>query len=134
MEENVFFTKGDKEEILSRVSQVHTITLYCPIRDLCMISLRGSFETMLPKYKKSENRWEDVPAIDVLNAFVFTTSVLDSTLLNFNRDILSVIISSLKMFKKLKKINFDFTEDEDIASTYDKILKKENFGASKCLY
>ena len=117
-----FYTKGEKEEVVSRIGQVHTITLFCPISDFCIQSLKSSFEMMLPKYKKSDNRWDGVPAIDALNVFLFTTSFLNTTGPEVDRNIFSIVVSSLKMFKKLKKINFEFTDDEEIKGTYEMIL------------
>ena len=134
MENSSFYTKGEKEEVISRISQVHTITMYCPLRDFCIQSLKSSFELMLPKYKKGENLWKGVPAIDALNVFIFTTGFVDTVGLEVNKDVLSVIASSLKMFKKLKKINFEFTDDEDIENTYNILLKKSKEGIKKYIY
>lgn len=134
MEKSSFYTKGEKEEITSRIGQVHTITMFCPIGDYCVQSLKNSFELMLPKYKKSDDLWSGVPAIDALNVFVFTTSFFNTSGMDVNKDIFSIIVSSLKMFKKLKKINFKFTDDEDIATTYDSLIKKSKEGMKKCIY
>ena len=39
-----FYTKGDTEDIISRISQVHTITMFCPIGDQCVSSLKNTLE------------------------------------------------------------------------------------------
>ena len=134
MGNNNFYTKGEKEEVVSRIGQVHTITLFCPMSDFCIQSLKSSFDMMLPKYKTSDNRWDGVPAIDALNVFLFTTSFLNTAGLDVDRNIFSIVVSSLKMFKKLKKINFEFTDDEEIKGTYDMILKKINPGPKRSIY
>lgn len=134
MENNSFYTKGEKEEIVSRINQVHTITMFCPIGDYCVQSLKNSFETMLPKYKKSDDLWKGIPAIEALNAFVFTISSLNTSGPDANKDIFGIIAGSLKMFKKLKKINFKFTDDADIADTYDSLLKNSKEGVKRCIY
>ena len=134
MGNNNFYTKGEKEEVVSRIGQVHTITLFCPMSDFCIQSLKSSFDMMLPKYKTSDNRWDGVPAIDALNVFLFTTSFLNTAGLDVDRNIFSIVVSSLKMFKKLKKINFEVTEDEEIKGTYDMILKKINPGPKRSIY
>ena len=55
MSNSSFYTKGDKEEILMRLSQVHTITMHCPINDYAVTNLRNALTVMLPKYQSSEN-------------------------------------------------------------------------------
>lgn len=134
MENSSFYTKGDREEIISRIGQVHTITMFCPIEDTCIQSLKNSFEMMIPKYKTSDNRWDGVPCIDALGVFLFTTNFLRSTLPELDIEIIGVIASSLKMFKKLKKINFEFTDNTDIKETYEALLQKKKEKMKKCIY
>ena len=124
MNEIEFYTKGDRDDMLSRIGQVHTITLSCPLNDLCVQSLKNTFTIMLPQYRISEDEWKDVPAIDALNAFIFNSSFQENLGLEVNKDIISVMIGSLKMFKKLKLISFKFTYDEEIENTYRHILNK----------
>ena len=125
-----FYIKGNYEDIITRISQVHTITMFCPMSDHCVQSLKNTFEIMLAEYKKNEDYWENVPTIDALNVFIFND--------NMNRDydsgIFSVIVSSLKMFNRLKRINFQFTDDEDILNSYKQIMKNNIEGTTKYIY
>ena len=125
-----FYIKGNYEDIITRISQVHTITMFCPMSDHCVQGLKNTFEIMLAEYKKNEDYWENVPTIDALNAFIFND--------NMNRDydsgIFSVIVSSLKMFNRLKRINFQFTNDEDILNSYKQIMKNNIEGTTKYIY
>ena len=125
-----FYIKGNYEDIITRISQVHTITMFCPMSDHCVQGLKNTFEIMLAEYKKNEDYWENVPTIDALNAFIFND--------NMNRDydsgIFSVIVSSLKMFNRLKRINFQFTDDEDILNSYKQIMKNNIEGTTKYIY
>ena len=125
-----FYIKGNYEDIITRISQVHTITMFCPMSDHCVQGLNNTFEIMLAEYKKNEDYWENVPTIDALNAFIFND--------NMNRDydsgIFSVIVSSLKMFNRLKRINFQFTDDEDILNSYKQIMKNNIEGTTKYIY
>lgn len=124
MEKTEFYTKGDRDDVLSRIGQVHTITLFCPLNDFCVQGLLNTFEIMLPQYKVGIDEWKGVPAIDALNAFIFSASFQEN-FTEINKDIVGVMISSLKMFKKLKLINFKFTFDEDIENTYKLLLQKD---------
>ena len=125
-----FYIKGNYEDIITRISQVHTITMFCPMSDHCVQGLKNTFEIMLAEYKKNEDYWENVPTIDALNVFIFND--------NMNRDydsgIFSVIVSSLKMFNRLKRINFQFTDDEDILNSYKQIMKNNIEGTTKYIY
>lgn len=134
MENRSFYTKGEKEEVVSRIGQVHTITIFCPLGDLYIQSLKNTFENMLPKYKKEDNIWKGVPAIDALNVFLLTSSFCNKMDLDYNSDIIGVIASSFKMFKKLKKINFEFTDDSEIEKTYNILLKKSKESIKKYIY
>jgi hypothetical protein len=124
MEKTEFYTKGDRDDVLSRIGQVHTITLFCPLNDFCVRGLMNTFEIMLPQYKVDADEWKGVPAIDALNAFIFSASFHEN-FSEINKDIVALMISSLKMFKKLKLINFKFTFDEDIENTYKLLLQKD---------
>ena len=125
-----FYIKGNYEDIITRISQVHTITMFCPMSDHCVQGLKNTFEIMLAEYKKNEDYWENVPTIDALTVFIFND--------NMNRDydsgIFSVIVSSLKMFNRLKRINFQFTNDEDILNSYKQIMKNNIEGTTKYIY
>ena len=124
MEKTEFYTKGDRDDVLSRIGQVHTITLFCPLNDFCVQGLMNTFEIMLPQYKVGADEWKSVPAIDALNAFIFSASFQEN-FTEINKDIVGIMISSLKMFNKLKLINFKFTFDEDIENTYKLLLQKD---------
>ncbi len=126
-----FYTKGDTEDIISRISQVHTITMFCPIGDQCVSSLKNTLEMILPQYRISEDVWMGIPSIDTLNAFIINTSALNE---NMNTDIIGIIAGSLKMFKKLKFINFEFTDDAEIENSYRLLLKKATEGTKKYIY
>lgn len=125
-----FYIKGNYEDIITRISQVHTITMFCPMSDHCVQGLKNTFEIMLAEYKKNEDYWENVPTIDALNAFIFN----DNMNMDYDSGIFSVIVSSLKMFNRLKRINFQFTDDEDILNSYKQIMKNNIEGTTKYIY
>lgn len=134
MDKTEFYTKGKKEDVISRIGQVHTITLFCPLQDFCVQELLYTFEIMLSDYKTGEDEWKGVPAIDALNAFLFTSSLQEVVSADVDKNIINIIMSSLKMFNRLKIINFKFTDDEEIWNTYNIILKREKEGIKKYIY
>ena len=136
MANSSFYTKGDRESVTSRMNQVHTITMFCPTSDSGVQSLKNTLEMMLPKYKISKDMWKNIPSIDALNAFIFTASYLKNSGVETDNTILSIIVSSLKMFNKLKNISFKFTDDENVELTYSSLLRnaKDAINVKKCIY
>lgn len=134
MDKIEFYTKGDRDDVLSRMNQVHTLTLFCPLNDLCVQNFKSTITIMLPGYKVSDDEWKNIPAIDVLNVFICCNAYQESLDVCFNKDIISIMISTLRMFKRLKYISFKFTYDDEIDNTYKLLIQKKKKGIKKCIY
>ena len=117
-----FFTKGDRENILQRIGQVHTITIYCPLDDDGVLALWGSLGDVAQRYRTDMYEWKNVPTFDALNAFIYLTNNCDVE----DKGIIGIIVSSLKMFNRLKYINFSFTDNPEIKESYDSFLNRRN--------
>ena len=117
-----FFTKGDRENILQRIGQVHTITIYCPLDDDGVLALWGSLGDVAQRYRTDIYEWKNVPTFDALNAFIYLTNNCDVE----DKGIIGIIVSSLKMFNRLKYINFSFTDNPEIKESYDSFLNRRN--------
>ena len=122
MANNSFFTKGDRENILQRIGQVHTITIYCPLDDNGVLALWESLGDVAQRYRTDVYEWKNVPTFDALNAFIYLTNNCDVE----DKGIIGIIISSLKMFNRLKYINFSFTDNPEIKESYDSFLNRRN--------
>ena len=134
MDNNEFYTKGNVSDVVSRIDQVHTITIYCPLSDYCVQTLRDTLGMVLFKYKKDENLWEGVPAIEALNAFILMASYQQQMGIEADKEIISLVVSSLKMFPKMKIINFQFTDDPEIRKSYDLLIEKKMDEVKKYIY
>ena len=117
-----FFTKGDRENILQRIGQVHTITIYCPLDDDGVLALWESLGDVAQRYRTDIYEWKNVPTFDALNAFIYLTNNCDVE----DKGIIGIIVSSLKMFNRLKYINFSFTDNPEIKESYDSFLNRRN--------
>ena len=117
-----FFTKGDRENILQRIGQVHTITIYCPLDDEGVLALWGSLGDVARRYRTDMYEWKNVPTFDALNAFIFLSKNCEVD----DKGIIGIIVSSLKMFNRLKYINFSFTDNPEIKESYDSFLNRGN--------
>ena len=122
MRNDSFFTKGDRENILQRIGQVHTITIYCPLDDDGVLALWGSLGDVAQRYRTDIYEWKNVPTFDALNAFIYLTNNCDVE----DKGIIGIIVSSLKMFNRLKYINFSFTDNPEIKESYDSFLNRRN--------
>ena len=117
-----FFTKGDRENILQRIGQVHTITIYCPLDDDGVLALWESLGDVAQRYRTDIYEWKNVPTFDALNAFIFLSKNCEVD----DKGIIGIIVSSLKMFNRLKYINFSFTDNPEIKESYDSFLNRGN--------
>ena len=86
-----FFTKGDRENILQRIGQVHTITIYCPLDDDGVLALWGSLGDVAQRYRTDIYEWKNVPTFDALNAFIYLTNNCD---VGFTSTIYFIILPS----------------------------------------
>lgn len=134
MDNNEFYTKGNPVEVITRIDQVHTITIYCPLSDICVQNLKDCLEAMLQKYRVNDLTWKGVPAIDALNAFVMMVSYQQQMNIEADKEIIGMLASSLKMFPKMKKINFVFTDDPEIRKSYDLLISKKISEVKKYIY
>ena len=117
-----FFTKGDRENILQRIGQVHTITIYCPLDDDGVLALWESLGDVAQRYRTDMYEWKNVPTFNALNAFIYLTNNCNVG----DKGIIGIIISSLKMFNRLKYINFSFTDNPEIKESYNAFLNRGN--------
>ena len=123
MNSNEFYTKGSREDVVSRINQVHTITLFCPMSDFYMQTLKSSFELMLGSYKVNDNEWKNVPTIEAFNTFLFTKNFNDKIGIPLNMDIFNIIVSALKLFNRLKRISFKFMEDPEVDEAFKNVIE-----------
>lgn len=125
-----YYIKGDVKTILKRINQIHTITLYCPMQDPVVQELKKNFDNILPAYKVDDNKWANVYTTDASDVFLITSSYNTSGDLG----ILLMISSAFKSFKNLKKVNFEFTDDQEIYESYVKSLEKGKITMKKHVY
>lgn len=119
--DNLVFTKGDSNEVLKRVGNVHTITVYCPLKYNDMQMLQSSLMVFLSPYRleNDNTRWGDIPTIDVLRVFLFIMHSYD----NIDLGHIKIVSGLLKYFYKLKYVNFEFVDSDDYDNDYDSMTK-----------
>ena len=71
------YTKGDKDNVVTRMDQVSNITLYAPKSDRSMDYLYEGLVTLCSHYyidKNNEDLFLSIPAIDFYNVAIFCLS------------------------------------------------------------
>jgi len=126
---NVYYTKGDKETIIKRINQIHTITLYCPLQDKGVQTLKRYLTELLPEYMENADLFSNVSTADAL--MVFLNALADK---EFEGSVISLITGALRSFQRLKKVNFEFTNDPDIYETYIESVKQNKVVVKKHIY
>lgn len=116
MDNNNLYTKGDKEEVIRRFDNIHTITMYCPILDDGMKYFRTIMVSNLNGYMESESEFRVVPTIDVFNCFMMTLDFCKDNNIFFEN--LYAFWGVVQSFKFLKYINIVFTDSEEVLESY----------------
>lgn len=122
--ENSTYVKGNKEEVIKRFSQIHSVTLRCPINDDGVIFLRSRMITSFGSYLDGNGKFNKIPVSDFVNAFMNTLNFCKSKKVSVK--MLYIIIGCIQGFKNLKYISVEFTDDADVLKAYNDIQNKDN--------
>ena len=129
------YTKGEREDVIRRFNNVHTITLYCPSQDESSKIFKMCLVSNLNGYLNKDSNFELVPVIDVFNCFMTSLNCCKDE--NISSDILYSIWGIIQSFNYLKYINIIFTDDKKVLSSYNKIRGKDKsdiFEVVKSIY
>jgi len=124
------YVKGERENVLTRMDNVHSITMFCPVNFESLKYLQECFNIICPQYKVDENRWIDVPCTDALRVFLVAVNQIGMD----NSYPIDVISSVLKTFSRLKYIDFEFIDDKDLMKSFDYKLWNTDKEAHRRIY
>jgi hypothetical protein len=117
------YTKGDKDNIVTRMSQVSCITLYAPTSERCMDYLYEGLVTLCNHYFDDGDLFSCIPAIDFYNVALFANKCCEEN--EVDTKYIFAMISVIKSFSNLKYINIEFVDDNDLKESYEKIINIE---------
>ena len=117
------YTKGDKDNIVTRMSQVSCITLYAPTSERCMDYLYEGLVTLCNHYFDDGDLFSCIPAIDFYNVALFVNKCCEEN--EVDTKYIFAMISVIKSFSNLKYINIEFVDDNDLKESYEKIINIE---------
>lgn len=113
------YVKGERNEIVNRINNVHTITLKCPLDDYGIRCFRATLISCLLGYMNNEDNhvFNRIPTDDVYNAFIYTLSFCRENDIDVQK--LYVVCSYFQSFKFLRYINICFCDDDYISKKYE---------------
>ena len=114
------YTKGDKDNIVTRISQVSCITLYTPTSERCIDYLYEGLVTLCNNYFNTDDSFSRIPAIDFYNVALFVNKCCEEN--EVDTKYIFAMISVIKSFSNLKYINIEFVDDNDLKESYEKII------------
>jgi hypothetical protein len=125
------YTKGDKENVVTRINQISNITLYAPSSDKSMDYLYEGLVTLSNHYidNSNENSFLLIPAIDFYNVALFVNK--SCTKHGVDSKYIHTMISIIKSFSNLKYISIKFVDNVDIKESYEKIF---NINQNECSF
>ena len=116
------YTKGNKDNILSRIDQVSDITLNVPANEKCMDYLYDALMILCHHYinENSGDLFSHIPAIDFYNVVLFTNKCCKEK--DVDVKYIHSMISIIRSFENLKRINIVFKNDVELIDSYERII------------
>ena len=113
------YTKGDKNEVITRMDQVSCITLKVPASDRCMDYLYDGLITSCNCYidENDSNLFSRIPAIDFFNVVLFVSKCCNEK--EISTDSIGNIVGIVGTFENLKYISIIFSDDVEVRDSYD---------------
>jgi hypothetical protein len=114
------YTKGEKENVVTRVEQVSDVTLYIPTLERCMDYLYDGLVCLCKNYVSEDDIFSNVPAIDFYNVVLYVSKCCKEN--DISVDYISAMLGILKLFTNLKRVNVVFKDDIKLKESYDKLV------------
>lgn len=114
------YTKGVKENVVTRVEQVSDVTLYIPTLERCMDYLYDGLVCLCKNYVNGDDIFSNVPAIDFYNVVLYVNKCCKEN--DISIDYISAMLGILKLFTNLKRVNVVFKDDIKLKESYDKLV------------
>lgn len=116
------YTKGDKENVLTRVDQVSDVTLYVPISERCMDYLYDSLMLLCNHYTNDSdgNMFLYIPAIDFYNVVIFANKCCKDQYVDV--EYIVAMMGIIKTFSNLKYISIVFRDDDELRDSYERLI------------
>ena len=116
------YTKGDKNNVVTRIEQVSDVTLYIPTLERCMDYLYDSLISLCNNYVDEDDadKFFLIPAIDFYNVVLFTNKCCKEKGVDTNY--ILAMLGVVKSFTNLKHVSIVFKDDTELKDTYERLI------------
>ena len=119
------YTKGDKDNVVTRVDQVSDITLHIPTSERCMDYLYDSLMILCNHYADSDcDSFSNIPAIDFFNVVLFSNKCCKEK--DVDTKYISAMMGIVGSFTNLKYISVEFRDDDELRDSYERLINMDN--------
>ena len=116
------YVKGDRDKVLTRISQVSSITLNAPTSKRCMDYLYDSLMILCYHYVDGEDgdSFIDIPAIDFYNVVIFANKCCEEK--NVDAEYIFAMVNIMRSFPNLNRVSISFKNDNELGDSYERLI------------
>lgn len=125
------YTKGDKDDVVTRIDQVSDITIYIPTLERCMDYLYDGLISLSNNYVDKDNNdvFLFIPAIDFYNVVLYSNKCCKENGIDTNY--ISAMMGVVRTFTNLKHISVIFSDDISLKDSYKRLINIDLKSAEK---
>ena len=125
------YTKGNKDDVLTRIEQVSDVTLYIPTSERCMDYLYDELIILCNNYvdRNDNNVFLCIPAIDFFNIVLYVNKSCKEK--NVDTNYILSMIGILRSFANLKHVSIIFKDDIELRDSYERLINFDTNNADK---
>lgn len=116
------YTKGDKNNVVTRIEQVSDITIYIPALERCMDYLYDGLILLCNHYvnEDDDNVFSHIPAIDFYNVVIYVNKCCKEN--GVEIDYISAMMNIVNTFSNLKHITVIFSDNIELNDSYKRMV------------
>ena len=125
------YTKGDKDNVVTRIEQVSDVTLNIPTSERCMDYLYDGLISLCGHYV-NENDVDVfllIPAIDFYNVVLYVNKCCKEK--DVDTNYISAMMGVVRSFTNLKHVSVVFRDDNELRDSYERLINIDPNNVSK---
>jgi predicted CopG family antitoxin len=125
------YTKGDKDNVVTRIEQVSDVTLYIPTFERCVDYLYDGLILLCNHYVDGDNNdvFLHIPAIDFYNVVLYSNKCCKENGIDTNY--ISAMLGVVRSFTNLKHVSVVFKDDIELRDSYERLININTNNVSK---
>jgi hypothetical protein len=125
------YTKGDKDNVVTRIEQVSDVTLYIPTLERCMDYLYDGLISLCSHYVNENNAdvFLLIPAIDFYNVVLYASKCCKEN--DVDTSYISAMLGVVRSFTNLKHVSVVFRDDIELRDSYERLINIDSNIVSK---